>query len=103
MEHKLHHQLNLSVSLGEPFLIEFTLILSLSDAILLNVFLYSRWTKKISSILACSRSMLSFVKLYWLKRCDAEKSYITILIIYSLLLFQRSWTTFVSAERGPKC
>lgn len=46
MEHKLHHQLNLSVSLGEPFLIEFTLILSLSDAILLNVFFVFEVDKK---------------------------------------------------------
>lgn len=40
MEHKLYHQLNLSVSLCEPFLIEFILILSLSDAILFNVFFF---------------------------------------------------------------
>lgn len=47
MEHKLYHQLNLSVSLGEPFLIEFILILSLSDAILLNFFFVFEVDKKI--------------------------------------------------------
>ena len=46
MEHKLYHRLNLSGSLGKPFLIEFIVILFLSDAILLNVFCIRGGQKK---------------------------------------------------------
>ena len=76
MEHKLYHRLNLSGSLGKPFLIEFIVILFLSDAILLNVFCIRGGQKK-SLILVCSRSILSFVKLYWLKRCDERNRILT--------------------------
>ena len=99
---KFGHRLNLSGSLGEPFLIEFIVILFSSDTILLKVFYICGGQTKITLILACSRSTLSFVKLYWLKggepRNRIQKHFGNLFGVS----FPKS-DNFVSAERGPKC
>ena len=101
IENKFGHRLNLSGSLGEPFLIEFIVIFFSSDAILLKVF-YIWGQTKITLILACSRSTLSFVNLYWLKGGEARNRIQKHFCNLFGVSFPKS-DNFVSAARGPKC